>query len=302
MSADRRAYQLPAAVCAVAGDVVSGSHPSLDELFRNAGAPGDPPDLAHHSKWKEWLRRAGRDPEVDGLSVLGYVIEEFMDLPPIESGLESFYGGPTEIESYQQKRNRLIEVFRQFGLEYFPGGRIIRAGDELPATYSLERPTGATAFPDEIRVMLKVLLSRVSHASSPLTQRRKGLTPLSMNCEYDFQDVVHALLRTWVADIRPEEFSPSYAGKSGRSDFLLPRYQTIVEVKYVRDMRHARSVRDELIVDIDHYAVHPQCSELWCAVYDPQQLIANPEGFESDLAGNRTIAGKSIEVRVIVVR
>ena len=78
------AVRLSKSLCAVVGSVLSstGSHATLDALFESAGAPGDPPALAHQSKWKEWLFRAGQDPDVDGLVVLGTLLEEFMDLPP----------------------------------------------------------------------------------------------------------------------------------------------------------------------------------------------------------------------------
>ena len=76
--------RLSKALCTVVGEVLASteSHATLDALFRSAGAPGDAPALPHHSKWKEWLFRAGRDPEVDSLAVLGNVLEEFMDVPP----------------------------------------------------------------------------------------------------------------------------------------------------------------------------------------------------------------------------
>ena len=77
--------RIPMAVCAAVGEVLVGSHATLDAVFEAAGAPGPPPDLAHHSKWNTWLHRAGNDPKVDSLQLIGNLIEEFMDLPPVES-------------------------------------------------------------------------------------------------------------------------------------------------------------------------------------------------------------------------
>jgi hypothetical protein len=76
--------RLSKSLCAVVGDVIAGtgSHAALDMLFLTAGAPGEPPSLAHYAKWKEWLFQAGQDPNTDSLVVLGNVLEEFMDLPP----------------------------------------------------------------------------------------------------------------------------------------------------------------------------------------------------------------------------
>ena len=80
--ADTSRYRLPAALCAVVNGALFGSHATLERLFTRAGAPGDPPDVAHHSKWKEWLLRANQDPNVDPLQVLGVVIEEVMEGQP----------------------------------------------------------------------------------------------------------------------------------------------------------------------------------------------------------------------------
>lgn len=62
----------------------------------------------------------------------------------------------------------------------------------------------------------------------PLTHRRKGFQPLSFGNEYDVQDLLHAMLRPWINDIRPEEFTPSYAGLSTRMDFLFPAHALVI--------------------------------------------------------------------------
>jgi len=75
--------RLPIAVCSVVAELFIGSHDSLNALFEAAGVPGPPPNLSHTTKWKTWLQKAGNDPEVDSLAVLGNLIEEFMDVPPL---------------------------------------------------------------------------------------------------------------------------------------------------------------------------------------------------------------------------
>jgi hypothetical protein len=49
--------RLSRSLCAAVGDALANtaSHATLDALFQGAGAPGDPPDLSHGTKWKEWL-------------------------------------------------------------------------------------------------------------------------------------------------------------------------------------------------------------------------------------------------------
>ena len=97
--------------------------------------------------------------------------------------------------------------------------------------------------------LLLVLLRGLRRAMHPLMHRRKGAHSLSFDSEYDIQDLLHSLLRPWVADIRPEEFTPSYAGTSTRMDFLLPAHSLVIEMKFVRDRPHGRRIGDELIID-----------------------------------------------------
>ena len=155
--------------------------------------------------------------------------------------------------------------------------------------------------PTNIEEVLQVLVRGLRRAMHPLTHRRKGTQALVFSNEYDVQDLLHALLRPWVADIRPEEFTPSYAGSSTRMDFLLPAHKLVVELKFVRDRAHAKKIGDELIVDIEHYRKHPDCQALWCVVYDPNHYLTNAEGLCSDLSGRRRSQDVELETKVFVL-
>lgn len=289
--------RLSRSLCAAVGDVLAttGSHATLDALFQGAGAPGDPPDLSHGSKWKEWLFRAGLDPDVDSLAVLGNVLEEFMDLPPMENG--------PELEEWREKRARVEAVLEENGLRYFRFGRILPQGQQPeqcePQGRSQESPHPMK--PDNIQELLMILLRGLRRAMYPLTHRRKGAQPLSFSSEYDVQDLLHSMLRPWISDIRPEEFTPSYAGSSTRMDFLLPAHSLVIELKFVRDRAHGKRIGDELIVDIEHYRRHPACNSLWCVVYDPEHLLTNAEGLRTDLEGARRTKDGELMVKVLVM-
>jgi REase_DpnII-MboI len=287
--------RLPRALCAVVGEVLRGSHPTLNLLFESAGAPGPPPNLSHATKWKEWLFRAGIDPNVDSLSVLGNVLEEFMDVRP--------KGDSETLAQWKTDRDRVVQVLEENGLRYYRGGRVLPTGQApeevhpLPAILRYHGPTK----PAEIDELLEVLLRGLRRAMHPLTHRRKGAQSLSFSTEYDVQDLLHALLRPWVADIRPEEFTPSYAGSSTRMDFLLPKHKIVLELKFVRDHNHAKKIGDELIVDINHYQLHPDCDHLWCVVFDQDHLLPNSEGLKTDLEGQRSTKDGTVHVRVLVL-
>lgn len=285
--------RLSRGLCAAVGDAMRGSHGSLDALFRSAGAPGEPPNLSHSTKWKEWLFRSGQHPEVDSLSVLGNVLEEFMDVTPHEDS-EGF-------GKWNADRERVLKALEETGLRYFRGGRVLPTGqgpDEAPSFPS--STASGIGKPSSITDLLEVLIKGLRRAMQPLTHRRKGAQSLTFSSEYDVQDLLHALLRPWVADIRPEEFTPSYAGTSTRMDFLLPKYKLVPELKLVRDRRHAGKIGDELIVDMDHYRRHPDCDELWCIVFDQDHLLPNAEGLKADLEGPRTTKEGTVNVRVLV--
>ena len=148
------------AVCAVVAEVLEGSHQRRDALFEDAGVPGPPPDLPHHLKWKTWLRRAGNDTSVDSLAVLGRLIEEFMDLPPLPTlPTELSFGiGHDPVAEYSNKRTRLIAVLEQHGFRYFSGGRVIPNAVAPPDSTPITSTPNTTAQPSSIEELLQTLL------------------------------------------------------------------------------------------------------------------------------------------------
>ena len=116
-----------------------------------------------------------------------------------------------------------------------------------------------------------------------LRERHDSRETLSVEDEYDVQDLLHSLLTLHFDDIRPEECTPSYAGSSSRVDFLLKQEQIVIEVKKTRKGLAAKQIGEQLIVDIARYKDHPDCKKLLCFVYDPEGRIANPRGIENDL-------------------
>jgi hypothetical protein len=144
---------------------------------------------------------------------------------------------------------------------------------------------------------LELLIERFHRVARQMRVRHGSRTPLEINDEYDVQDLLHALLMIFFDDIRDEEWTPSYAGASSRMDYLLPGLGMAVEVKKSRQALIARVLGDELLVDIAKYQKHPQCRKLLCFVYDPDGLISNPRGIESDLSKRHD----NLAVRVMIV-
>jgi hypothetical protein len=115
-----------------------------------------------------------------------------------------------------------------------------------------------------------------------LTRHAKRET-IKIKDEYDVQDLLHALLKIHFDDVRPEEWTPSYAGSSSRMDFLLKKERVVVETKMTRKNLGQKEVAKELIEDTAWYRKHPDCDALVCFVYDPSHLCTNAVALEMDV-------------------
>jgi CheY-like chemotaxis protein len=132
------------------------------------------------------------------------------------------------------------------------------------------------------------ICARFHLVASELTHRRQGRPTITIDDEYDAQDLLRSLLNAYFDDVRPEEWVPSYAGGSARVDFLLQNELIVIELKMTRSTLKQSDVVDELIIDTVRYKKHAKCKTLICLVYDSRQIIRNVGGFEADIAGQST--------------
>lgn len=145
-------------------------------------------------------------------------------------------------------------------------------------------------------IIVEMLCIKFHAVVRQLRIRHDNRTTLDVADEYDVQDLLHAMLRLYFDDIRPEEWTPSYAERSSRMDFLLKNEGIVIEVKKTRQGLDAKKVGEELIIDIARYQSHEDCKTLICFVYDPENRIANPAGLENDLS--RQTDGFNVKVLI----
>lgn len=117
-----------------------------------------------------------------------------------------------------------------------------------------------------------------------LQRRQRNRRRVEVKNEYDVQDLLHAILKLHFDDVRPEEWTPSYAGNASRVDFLLPGERLVVEAKMTRDGLGQKQVANELIIDRARYERMPNVDHLVCMIYDPDRRCGNPNALENDLA------------------
>jgi len=131
---------------------------------------------------------------------------------------------------------------------------------------------------------IEKLLMRFHSVARQIRQRHDERQTLDIDDEYDVQDLLHGLLKIYFDDIRPEEWTPSYAGGSSRMDFLLKTEKIVIEAKKTRNKLGAKEIGSQLVDDILRYRSHPDCKTLVCFVYDPEERILNSKGLEHDLS------------------
>ena len=143
---------------------------------------------------------------------------------------------------------------------------------------------------------LSKLFERFHTVARQLRRRHDNRSTLEIRDEYDVQDLLQGLLKIDFEDVRPEEWTPSYAGGSNRMDFLLKDDEIAIEVKMTRQGLKDKELGEQLIIDITKYQSHPNCKSLYCFVYDPEGIIRDPRGLEKDLEE----LGKGFHVKVFI--
>lgn len=200
-----------------------------------------------------------------------------LDVPPhitVASDLLAVTSQAFSVKEFFTLANRLI---RQIELK--------QDNDESPEL---------SAFSNQV---INNLLDNFHSFYNQLKYRYNQRSTIDIIDEYDVQDLLHAILKLHFKDVRAEEYTPSYAGSSTRMDFLLKEEKIVIEVKKTRERLADKDVGQQLILDAAHYSSHPNCKELICFVYDPENRIKNPRGLEKDISERST---DSLKVKLII--
>ena len=144
--------------------------------------------------------------------------------------------------------------------------------------------------------LVKTLCGRFHAVARQLRLRGEYRATLSVEDEFDAQDLLHALLRIQFDDIGTDEWMPSYAEGAPRTTLLLNDGRLAVIVKKTRPGLNGKDLGDQLRIDSERYRSRDHCSTLLCFMYDPEGRIGNPRGLESSL----TSVSESFMIDVLV--
>ena len=103
---------------------------------------------------------------------------------------------------------------------------------------------------------LQNIFNRFFAVAKQPQRRHDNRDTLSIKDEYGVQDLLNSLLLLHFEDVRPEEWTPSYAGGSKRMDFLQKDSEIAIEVKMTRKALKDKELGEQLIIDIANYKQH----------------------------------------------
>ena len=130
---------------------------------------------------------------------------------------------------------------------------------------------------------VKTLCCRFHSVARQLRLRGEYRVTLSVEDEFDAQDLLHALLRIQFDNIDTDEWTPSYSNGALRTTLLLNDGRLALIVKKTRAGLNTKELTDQLRIDAERYRAHGRCTTLLCFMYDPEGRIGNPRGLEASL-------------------
>lgn len=249
-------FAIPSYLISAIADAVSSSetHASLDSLFMYANAPGDPPEGSKAVKALEWLRRINKDSGKETLSIVGRIIEKYME-EEIED-IPSLFGGQALIKEKKLKIDRVKQALVRASIVYTNGGilskgeglatktlsELIKSRNIQAIDFEFERALkniesspreAVSAACNILESVFKIYIEEHTHLTMPAKQDLQGVwkivkADLGMDAsileERDLQEIVTGVVATvnGIGALRTHASSAHGAGK--RPYNLKPRH------------------------------------------------------------------------------
>lgn len=143
---------------------------------------------------------------------------------------------------------------------------------------------------------LRKICSAFHRVTRQLRQRRDERPTLEVEDERDVLDLLHTLLCIEFDNIEAEEWTPTYANGSTRTDLWLKDERVVIIAKKTRQGIGVKALTHQVSVDFEQYGTHPNCKLMFCFIYDPEGRIGHPKGLEADLTLNYN--GRRVEALI----
>ena len=136
------------------------------------------------------------------------------------------------------------------------------------------------------RKLLLNIFTNFHRIAKEMEERYDNRPPLVINDEYDVQDLLKALLILHFESIQPEEYGKMFNRTRSRVDFFLRFDNIAIEVKYVRNKNHSKTIHKEIVQDKEYYSNRSDFRHLYFFIYDPNSFLLNRVDFTKDLERN----------------
>jgi hypothetical protein len=143
---------------------------------------------------------------------------------------------------------------------------------------------------------IRTICLRFHAVARQIRQRHEGRPTLDVEDRHDVCDLLHALLRLDFEDVKAEPWTPAPSGGQERIDFLIEHERIAITVKKTRHGFGAKEIADQVSLDFQQYAAHPDYTTVFCFIYDPEGRIGNPRQIEAELRLQRE--GRTLEVLI----
>lgn len=142
----------------------------------------------------------------------------------------------------------------------------------------------------QVGTMLLDIIGRSSAAGDFFNKRAANfkVESLTLTSEYDFQNLIAAVLRPWIPAFARESLTIRYDGQEKIADFTMQGSKIIIEAKHIRDAGTKAKVLKELDGLCRFYKQEPTCKLILCPIlcdFDSnQQLLVDAEGLAADFS------------------
>lgn len=143
---------------------------------------------------------------------------------------------------------------------------------------------------------VRTICSAFHRVARQLRQRRDERPTLEVEDERDVLDLLQALLSIEFDNIECEEWAPTYASGSTRTDLWLKEEGVVIIAKKTKQGVGIKALTHQVSVDFERYGTHPDCRVMFCFIYDPEGRIGHPKGLEGDLTLNYN--GRRVEALI----
>lgn len=131
-------------------------------------------------------------------------------------------------------------------------------------------------------------------------RREKGLIPWRVTCEDDVRDLLFAMIRPILWDLGKEVAVPPVAGRHRFVDLCSEGARLMIELKWIDKPGAWRKRVDEIHVDVQVYAAHPACENLFFVIVDAIKDVQDPIQLGRQLTGSQIVRQKVIDVKTLV--